>query len=153
MTHHVDVSNLAAGMNDSVIQLELGLLAPCCLGRFPNFGLIIRLDALKECFESRFSTLRVKTQHAVAFLGPIPDLTGGGGPCPTARMAEPLRFRQVCLALLQFLLCSLALITIRIRSIPFHDFSLLVSERHGAAQAPPICAGRRSRSDLTFIRF
>ena len=93
MPHHVDVSNVAAGMNDSVIQLELRLLAPRCLGCSPNFGLIIRMDALKECFESRFSTMRVKTQHAVAFLGPVPDLAGGGGPCPTARMAQPLRFR------------------------------------------------------------
>src|SRR5712692_2522025 len=93
MAHHVDVSDRDAGMNDSVIQLELRLLAPRCLGCFPNFGLIIRMDALKECFESRLSTVRVKTQHAVAFLGPVPDLAGGGGPCPTARVAQPLRFR------------------------------------------------------------
>ncbi len=61
MAHHVDVSDRAAGMNDSVIQLELRLLKPRCLGCLPNFGLIIRMDALKECFESRFSTVRVKT--------------------------------------------------------------------------------------------
>src|SRR5713101_4102827 len=93
MAHHVDVSDRAAGMNDSVIQLELRLLAPRCLGCFPNFGLIIRMDALKECFESRLSTVRVKTQHAVAFLGPVPNITRSGDPGPTARMAEPLRFR------------------------------------------------------------
>src|SRR6266853_129231 len=92
MAHHVDDSNLAAGMDDSVIQLELRLLAHRCLAGFPKFGLIIRMDALKECFESRFSTVRVKTQHAVAFLGPVSNLAGGGRPCPTARMAEPLRF-------------------------------------------------------------
>src|SRR5467141_934517 len=61
MAHHVDVSDRAAGMNDSVIQPELRLLTPRCLGCLPNFGLIIRMDALKECFESRFSTVRVKT--------------------------------------------------------------------------------------------
>src|SRR5713226_4378636 len=92
MAHHVDVSNLAAGMNDSVIQLELRLLTPRCLGCFPNFGLVIRMDALKECFELRFSTVRVKTQYAVAFLGPVPNLARSRDPCPTARMAEPLRF-------------------------------------------------------------
>jgi hypothetical protein len=75
MAHHVDVSNLAAGLNDSVIQLELRLLARRCLGCFSKFGLIIRMDALKECFESRFSTVRVKTQNAVAFLGPVPNVT------------------------------------------------------------------------------
>src|SRR6266404_8832824 len=93
MAHRVDVSNLAAGMNDSVIQLELRLLAPRCLGCFPSFGLIIRMDALKECFESRLSTVRVKTEYTVAFLGPVPELSRSGSPCPTARMAEPLRFR------------------------------------------------------------
>src|SRR6266851_9440225 len=95
-------------------------------------GSILWMSALKECIEPRMSTVLVETQHAVAFLGPIPDLTGGGGPCPTARMAEPLRFRQVCLALLQFLLCSLALITIRIRSIPFQNFPS--SSRSGTAR-------------------
>src|SRR5260370_14858554 len=94
MAHPVDISNLAAGMNDSVIQLELRLLAPRCLGCFPNFGLIVRMNALKECFESRVSTVRVQTHHAVAFLGPVPDLARSRDPCrrPTARMAEPLRF-------------------------------------------------------------
>src|SRR5260370_7381493 len=110
-------------------------------------GSILWMSALKECIESRMSTVLVETQHAVAFLGPVPDLAGGGVPCPTARMAEPLRFRQVCLALLQFLLCFLALINIRIRSIPFHPFSVLVSAPHGPAQPPPITATPRSRSD------
>ncbi len=61
VAYYMDISDVAAGMNDSVIQLELGLLAPRCLGCFPNFGLIIRMDALKECFESRLSTVWVKT--------------------------------------------------------------------------------------------
>src|SRR5216684_3749317 len=43
MAYHVDVSNFAAGMNDSVILLELRLLAPRSLGCFPNFGWIIRM--------------------------------------------------------------------------------------------------------------
>src|SRR5713226_877771 len=99
MAHHVDVSNLAAGMNDSITQLELRLLAPRYLGCFPNLGLIIGMDAVHKCFESRFSTVRVKTQHPEAFLGPVPELSRSGSPCPTARMAEPLRICSVCLAL------------------------------------------------------
>src|SRR5712664_1297712 len=61
MAHPVDVSNLAAGMNDSVILLEICFHTQCCLGRCPLFGLIIRMDALEERFESRLSTVRVKT--------------------------------------------------------------------------------------------
>src|SRR5258708_35298945 len=74
MAQHMHVSNLAAGMSDSVIQVALRLLAARCLSCFPNFGLIIRMDALKECFEWPFYTERVKTQHAVAFLGPLPNV-------------------------------------------------------------------------------
>jgi hypothetical protein len=54
--------------------------------------LTIRMDALKECFESRLSTVRVKTQYAVTFLGPVPNVACSRGRCPTACVAEPLRF-------------------------------------------------------------
>src|SRR5260370_2744452 len=93
MAHHVDDSNLAAEMDDSVIQLELRLLAHRCLACFAKFGLIIRIDALREYFQSRFSTVRVKTQHAVAVLGPVPNVPRSTAPCPTARMSQSLRFR------------------------------------------------------------
>src|SRR5260370_7950661 len=66
-------------------------------------GSILWMSALKECIESRMSTVLVETQHAVAFLGPMPDLTGGGGPCPTARMAQPLPLPHLCLTPLHFL--------------------------------------------------
>ena len=89
----VDVSNLTAGMNDSVIQVELRLFTPCSFVGFPGLGLIIRMDALKESFVSRLPTLRVKTLHAVTLLGPVRDPARGGPPCPTARVAQPLRFR------------------------------------------------------------
>ncbi len=98
MAYHVDVSDPAAGMNDSVIQLELRVLTRCCLDRFANFGLIIRMDALKERFVSRLSTVRIKTHHPVAFFGEVLDLALRRYRCPTARVAEPLRFRQITLA-------------------------------------------------------
>src|SRR5260370_33021599 len=82
MAHHVDDSNLAGGMDDSVIQLELRLLAHRCLACFPQLGSIIRMDALKESFASRFSHMRVKTQHAVALLSPLPKVHPSREPCP-----------------------------------------------------------------------
>ena len=60
------------------------------------------MDALKERFVAQLSKLRIKTHQAVAFLGKVQDLAGGRSRCPTARVAEPLRFRQVCLAAPQF---------------------------------------------------
>src|SRR5260370_42141636 len=82
MAHSVDISNLAAGMNDSVIQLELRLLAPRCLGCFPNLGLIVRMNALKECFESRVSTVPLQTHHPLPFLAPVPILPPTTNPAP-----------------------------------------------------------------------
>ena len=93
VAYYVDISDLAAGTNDSVIQLELRTFALCSLERSCDSGLIIRMNAFKECLESRLSTLRVKTHQVIAFLGTVPDLAGGGGPCPTSSMTEPLCFR------------------------------------------------------------
>jgi hypothetical protein len=109
MAHHVDISDLAAGMNDSVIQLEIRSFTLCFLDRFPDSGLIIRMNALKEHFVSRLATVRIKTQHPVAFFGHVPDLARGRHPRPTARVAEPLRLRQIALASAQGLFRPLAL--------------------------------------------
>src|ERR1700688_4659003 len=98
MAYCTDVPDSATRMNDSVIELELPLFTTCAFELFHGPGLIIGVNALKECFESRLSTMRVKAQHAVAFLGPVPDLSHSGSPCPTACVAEPLRFRQITLA-------------------------------------------------------
>jgi hypothetical protein len=87
----VDVPDLAAGMNDSVIELEPRLFAGCSFELFYARGSIIRVKALIEYFDWRQTLVRVKTQDAVAFLGPVPELSGS--PCPTAGVTEPLRFR------------------------------------------------------------
>src|SRR5689334_11794925 len=94
MAYHVDVSEFAARRNESVIQLELRFVTARFLDRFAEFGLIIGMDALKERFVSRLTTVRIKTQYAVAFFGEVLDLTRGRYRRPTARVAEPLRFRQ-----------------------------------------------------------
>ena len=40
---------------------ELRFRIRCCSDRFPDFGLIIRMDALKKRFVSRLSIMRIKT--------------------------------------------------------------------------------------------
>src|SRR5258705_10120893 len=66
------------------------------------------MNPLKEFFESGQTILWIETQYTVAFLRPVPDILVWT-PCPTARMAESLRLRQVRLAALQLLSQSLLL--------------------------------------------
>src|SRR5258707_10964571 len=61
---------------------------------FPERRLIVGMNSLDEFFESGRTIPRIKTQNAVAFLRPISDV-GIGTPGPTARVAQPLRFRKV----------------------------------------------------------
>src|SRR6266851_2507042 len=105
----MNVPDPAARMDDSIVQRKLSLVAGYSLDQFRDCGLIIRMDALEKCFESRWSLLRIETQHAEALFGPVPDLARGRGPCPTARVAQPLRLRQVGFALAQVILRLLAL--------------------------------------------
>src|SRR5580700_1654676 len=97
MPYCVDVPDVASGMKDSVIEFEPRLFAACSFELFHRPGLIIRVNTLKECLESRHISVRFETEDAVAFLGPIRDLSRSRSACPTACVAEPLRFRQISL--------------------------------------------------------
>src|SRR5262245_55684707 len=70
------------------------------LGRLPEPRLIVGMNSLDEFFDSRHSIPWIKTQNAVAFVRPIPDV-GVGTPGPTACVAESLRVRQIRFALPQ----------------------------------------------------
>ena len=48
MAYQMDISDLAARMNDSVLQLKLRLLRPYDVPYVPNLGLIISMDAFKN---------------------------------------------------------------------------------------------------------
>src|SRR4029077_18215325 len=67
------------------------------LGRFPERRLIVGMNSLDEFFHSGHTIRWIKTQNAVAFLGPMPDV-GVRTPCPTACVAESLRLREIGLA-------------------------------------------------------
>src|SRR5216683_6273884 len=64
------------------------------VGRFPERRLIVGMNSLDEFFDSGQTIPWIKTQNAVAFLRPVPDILVWT-PCPTAGLAQPLRFRQV----------------------------------------------------------
>src|ERR1700726_2983338 len=52
------------------------------------------MKPLQEFFESGQTILWIETQNTVAFLRPVPDILVWT-PCPTAGLAQLLRFRQV----------------------------------------------------------
>src|ERR1700688_266526 len=103
VSYDVDVSDLASGMDDSVIRLIVDLVATRCRRYFADLGLVVGMDALQECFEARQSVVRIKTKHAIAFFGPVPHCPGCRDLFPTARTNGPLGFRQVRLTSLQLL--------------------------------------------------
>src|SRR6202166_2873968 len=81
-------------MHDAVVRLPLCLLADSRLDQFPEAGLVVGMNPLKEIFESGQTILWIETQNTVAFLRPVPDILVRT-PSPTACLAQPLRFRQV----------------------------------------------------------
>src|SRR5260370_1106025 len=82
-------------MHDAVVRLyKLCLLADSRLDMFPEAGLVVGMNPLKELFESGQTILWIETQNTVAFLRPVPDILVWT-PCPAACVAQLLRFRQV----------------------------------------------------------
>src|SRR5579863_3637802 len=78
------------------------------LGRFPEHPLIVGMNSLDEFFGSGRTIPWIKTQNAVAFLRPIPDVLAGI-PGPTACVTESLRFCQVRFTAQESLLGRLSL--------------------------------------------
>src|SRR6266404_2272420 len=97
------------------------------LGRLTEGRLIVGMNSLDEFFGSGQTIPWIKTQNAVAFLRPMPDV-GVGTPGPTARMAEPLRFGQIGFAPAQCLLGLFPLGHIHHGSHQSHHGSGLVSD-------------------------
>ncbi len=100
MAYNVNVSDPFVRINDSIVHFEIRLVADGFLEPFPAVGLIVRVKPLKKCLELGWRPSGVKAQNSVALLRPVPDLTGPRVPCPTAGLAQPLRFRQIGFAAL-----------------------------------------------------
>src|SRR6266849_1129500 len=94
MTNAVNVPDGATRMHNAIIQFFVGIFMLGPVGRFPERRLIVGMNSLDEFFGSGKTIPWIKTQNAVAFLRPMPDV-GVWTPCPTAGVAQPLRFRQV----------------------------------------------------------
>src|SRR5260370_10778808 len=83
MTDDVNVPDPFFRMNDPVVQFEIRFVADGFLEPFPERRLIVRMNSLKEFLESRQRASGIESQHAVAHLRPVPDITGRGVPFPT----------------------------------------------------------------------
>src|SRR6516164_609111 len=84
VTDCVNVPDPFFRMNDPVVQFEIRLVADGFLEPFPARRLIVRMKSLKEFLESWQRAGGIESQHAVAHLRPVPDITGRGVPRPTA---------------------------------------------------------------------
>src|SRR5712664_2635569 len=107
MTNAVNVPDGATRMHNAIIQFFVGIFMLGPVGRFPERRLIVGMNSLDEFFGSGRTIPWVKTQNAVAFLRPIPDV-GVGTPGPTAGFAQPLRFGQISFAAPDSFFCPLA---------------------------------------------
>src|SRR5229473_7401091 len=123
-------------MHDAVVRLPLCLLADSRLDQFPETGLVVRMNPLKEFFESGQTILWIETQNTVAFLRPVPDILVWT-PCPTAGVAQPLRFCQVRFTAPEGLLGPLLFTQIEHESDTLVPTSLKqrASNQHGHAAA------------------
>src|ERR1700693_3221930 len=88
MTDDVNVPDPFFRMNDPVVQFEIRFVADGFLEPFLGRRLIVRMKVTKEVFESRQWASGIESQHAVAHLRPVPDITGRGVPCPTPSLTE-----------------------------------------------------------------
>src|SRR6202050_1639465 len=94
MTNAVNIPDGATRMHNAIIHLLVHLAMHGSPGRFPERRLIVGMNSPDESFRSRHPIAWIKTQNAVTFLRPMPDV-GVGTPGPTAGVAQPLRFCQV----------------------------------------------------------
>src|SRR5216684_5592746 len=124
-------------MHDAVVRLPLCLLANSRLDSFPEAGLVVGMNPLKKIFESWQTILWIETQNTVAFLRPVPDILLWT-PCPTAGVAQPLRFCQVRFTAPEGLLGSLLFTQIEHESDTLVPTSLKQRASNQHRQAVPI---------------
>ena len=107
--HQADVSRLAARKNDSAIQLVFRFFANGLLRGVDVPFSIQWMNALDAFFPWRQVPFDIEATDATPLLGGVGDFPSGDVPCATARVAQPLGFRQIRLGLTQLLFSARAL--------------------------------------------
>src|SRR6266849_8907055 len=102
MADGVDVFDRAAWKKDSEFHFVTRLFSDCSIDCPLPPGSILRMDALQPFFPSRRALFWIEAIYAVPFLGQMQGVSSRHPPGPTPCVREPLRFRQVRLASLEF---------------------------------------------------
>src|SRR6266849_1454355 len=103
MAYGVDVFDRAVRKKDSEFHFVIRLFTDCSIDCPLPLGSILRMNAPQPLFPSRHAIFWIEAINAVPFLGQMLGVSSRYLPGPTPCMREPLRFRQVRLALLQLL--------------------------------------------------
>jgi len=82
-------------------MVEIDLFPDCLPEPFSSSGPIIGMDAPLEFFKSRRRSCGIESRYAEYFFGPVGMFADRRDTCPTAGVAQPLRFRQIGFAALQ----------------------------------------------------
>src|SRR5258708_28828059 len=109
MTDGLDVSDLAARMDNSVCLVVVPFFRKGFIDPRLKGGPVLRMDPLEKPCEPRDRSSRIEAQDSVTLLGPVPDLARGGDPGPVPHVAQPLGFGQIRFALPQLVFCQLSL--------------------------------------------
>src|SRR5258708_12287094 len=75
MTDRVNVPDPFFRMNDPIVQFEIRFVADGLVEPFPARRLIVRMNSMKEFFESRQRAGGLEPQHPVPPLPPVPPIT------------------------------------------------------------------------------
>src|SRR5713226_6818320 len=101
MADGVDVFDCAARKKDSEFHFVIRLFTDCSIDCRLPLGSILRMNPPQPFFPSRHALFWIEAIYAIPFLGQMQGVSSCYPPGPTPCVREPLRFRQVSLALLQ----------------------------------------------------
>src|SRR6201982_2847994 len=98
MPDGLGVFNRSVGVYYFVLDPVFRLPPRCIAHGFIHVFAILWVDSFQERFARRWTFLRIESTNSEHFVGPVKRLLRRRVIGPTARLAEPLCFRQITLA-------------------------------------------------------
>src|ERR1700733_383589 len=104
--------------------------------------LVFRMHSLKALFPGWLSLFRIESIDSLPLVGKVQSGFSRDLPDPAACAAKPLRFRQICFAASERLLCRLALGDVHAGPVPPDNPAITIEQRNFAVEHPaevPVC--------------